>query len=258
MEDPERVRRPVPARTEPVRNASGVFRDGGDAPLPRTAGHSHPFDWPSDDPVGHAVRAGCDVVESAVRRGFGVGRDPVSPPPWSGGPLAGPRHGPWSTGQWIDAMTGVVTQWSQWMDVWSSAARSALSSHGGGSAEPWPASWSSAPPPLASPSPSPSPSGAAAAAAAVGGLRVALELRTARAITVEVDLSPVGATGYEVHGLLAPAALAAPPITEVSLAIADGVVTVAIGSLEHHPAGRYAGAVLAAGRACGTLTVHLV
>jgi hypothetical protein len=49
----------------------------------------------------------------------------------------------------------------------------------------------------------------------------------------------------------------APPITDVRVAIAGGAVTVALGGIEHHPAGTYAGAVIAAGRACGTLTVRL-
>jgi hypothetical protein len=100
-----------------------------------------------------------------------------------------------------------------------------------------------------------------------GALRLAVELRTARAVSVQLELSSgsgvsgVSAPGLpaalEVYGLLAPAATAAPPITDVTVAIADGGVTVTLGSLEHHPAGTYAGAVLTAGRACGTLTVRL-
>ncbi|HEX8111464.1 MAG TPA: hypothetical protein VF516_27225, partial [Kofleriaceae bacterium] len=70
-------------------------------------------------------------------------------------------------------------------------------------------------------------------------------------------LQPGAGGALEVHGLLAPAAAAAPPITDVTVAVAGGTVTVAIGAIDHHPAGTYAGAVLAAGRACGTLTVRL-
>jgi hypothetical protein len=91
-----------------------------------------------------------------------------------------------------------------------------------------------------------------------GALHLTVELRAPRAVSVQLDLAPGAGTALEVHGLLAPAAAAAPPITDVSLAVADGGVTVALGSIEQHPAGTYAGAVLAAGRACGTLTVRLV
>src|SRR4051812_17848206 len=125
MSDRERVRRHEPARTAPLRNVSGVFRSGDGSgngpeptgaepsaagpsrPEPSAAGPSrpeqyNPFAWPADDPVGRAVRAGRDVVESAMRRGFGLGRDPSSSasgaPPWASG---APWPGAWSTGQWV-------------------------------------------------------------------------------------------------------------------------------------------------------------
>jgi hypothetical protein len=79
----------------------------------------------------------------------------------------------------------------------------------------------------------------------------------ARAASVQLDLPPGAAGPLEIHGLLAPAQAKAPPITDVTVEVAGGTVTVAIGGIEHHPAGTYAGAVLAAGRACGTLTVRL-
>lgn len=250
MSDRERIRRPEPARTEPVRNLSGVFR--GDAPAapgaspdaPAGAGRAaaaNPFAWPDDDPVSRAVRAGCDVVEQAVRRGFGLGGAPSPGAPWM--PVAGP--GPWTTGQWVDTMAGAFTMWAQWVDAWSTTARSMTSGGRPGGAEPGPGTWSPAPP-------GPAPSSAAA-----GPLHLTVELRTARAASVELDLSPGVSAALEVHGLLAPAAAAAPPITDVSVAIVDGGVKVGLGSIEHHPAGTYAGAVLAAGRACGTLTVRL-
>jgi hypothetical protein len=256
MSDRERVRRPDPARTHPLRGVAGVFRraDGapsdhgiGDAPAAAPPG-SNPFAWPGDDPVSRAVRAGCEVVEQAVRRGFGV----------PGGPAGGLFQGPWTTGQWVDAMTGVVTQWAQWMDAWSSMARSAL---GGGGAPGRLGSWPAGPlgsaraPSAPAESPSPAPSGAPAA------LRLSVELRTARAVSVELELSAAvaasGAAAFEIHGLLAPAVAAAPPITDISLGVADGGVRVTLGSVDQHPAGTYAGAVLSAGRACGTLTVRL-
>jgi hypothetical protein len=268
-----------------VRNISGAFRNGdsaapaappaapADSPAapaaPGPAAAANPFAWSGDDPVSRAVRAGCDVVEKAVRRGFGLGRDPSASPaglpwlPWAGGPLsgsptgsfsgasAGPWMGGWTTGQWVDTMTTAFTQWTQWIDAWSAMARSSLP--GGGEA---PASWAPAPSRPGAPGAAPSPAPSAAPAA----LRLTVELRSPRAVTVELDL-PSGAapgTALEVHGLLAPPAAAAPPITDVSLVVTDGGVSVALGSLDQHPAGSYAGAVLAAGRACGTLTVRLV
>jgi hypothetical protein len=271
MSDRERVRRPEPARTAPVRNVSGVLRgeDGpaadpappgpASSPGPAAPGHAppghapnNPFAWPGDDPVGRAVRAGRDVVESAVRRGFGLGRDPSSgappAPPWASGLPGGPwSTGAWSTGQWIDAVTGVITQWVQWMDTWAAKARSVMA----GGAE-WPGPWPAALARLTAP-----PTSSSSATSAPGALRLTLELRTARAISVQLDLAPGGTTALEIHGLLAPAAAAAPPITDVRLAVADGGVTLSLGSIDQHPAGTYAGAVLAAGRACGTLTVQL-
>jgi hypothetical protein len=263
MSEGERPRRPDPARTDPVRHASGAFRgepatpSAGSAGDARAAGAaSNPFAWP-DDPVSRAVRAGCDVVESAVRRGFGLGRPPVGsgsaagpawPGPWSNG--RGPMAA-WTTGQWVDAMTGAFTLWAQWMDAWTAMARSAATGGDPGPG-PWPAP-SPASQAASQPPASPSPSSASSVA---GALRLTVELRTARAVSVQLDLSPV--TGaLEVHGLLAPPAAAAPPITDVTVAVADGGAVVTLGSLEQHPAGSYAGAVLCAGRACGTLTVRL-
>jgi hypothetical protein len=136
-------------------------------------------------------------------------------------------------------MTSATAQWAQWIDAWSAMARSMMNG--------------AAPAQGARP-PSPSPAQPAAAV-----LHVTVELRAARAASVQLDLtgSPPPGTALEVHGLLAPPAAAAPPITDVTVAVGDGGVQVALGSLDHHPAGTYAGAVLAAGRACGTLTVRL-
>ena len=100
-----------------------------------------------------------------------------------------------------------------------------------------------------------SPQAVAVASKAARALRV--ELRTARMATVEVELSPDAGAGLEVHGLVAAPALAAPPITDVTIAVIDGGIAIGLGSVEHHPAGTYTGAVIAAGRACGTLTVRL-
>lgn len=234
-----------------MRQASGAFR--GEAAAPSGSGDpraAQPYTWP-DDPVSRAVRASCDVVETAVRRGFGLGRPPgagasgssapgASWPAWASG-----RPGPWTTGQWVDAMTGAFTLWAQWMDAWAGMARSVMPGEG---AAMWP------PGPTAQAGSPPSPS--AVPAASAGALRFTVELRTARAAWVQLDLPPV--TGaLEVHGLVAPPAAAAPPITDVAIAITDGCAVVTLGSLEQHPAGTYAGAVLSAGRACGTLTVRL-
>jgi len=256
----------------PLRNVAGVFRRADGSPVdptpPATAAATappaayatpnNPFAWSGDDPVSRAVRAGCDVVEQAVRRGFGVPGE-RSGPAWAGGLFQGPWTGPWSTGQWVDAMTGALTQWAQWMDAWSSMVRTAM---GGEAQGTWPPAPAGSRAPAAPPYPPPASSAAASPASssgtgAAGALRLTLELRTARAASVELDLLPGATTAFEVHGLLAPPAAAAPPITDVTLAIVDGGVHVTLGSIDQHPAGVYAGAVLAAGRACGTLTVRL-
>lgn len=241
--------------------------------------------WQGDDPVSRAVRAGFDVVEKAVRRGFGLGGDApgaqASAAPWAAAPwAASTRMGPWSrtagswtTGQWIDAMTGAVAQWTQWVDAWATMARSMVGGDGRAWSPPQPpagtgAAWAARPPEAgghggaARP---PEDGGAArppeTAPASSSVPRVTVELRSARAVTVELDLSsaalPPAGTALEVHGLVAPPAAAAPPITDVAVAVVDAGFTIALGSLEHQPAGTYAGAVLVAGRACGTLTVRL-
>ena len=282
MSDRERIRRPEPARTSPVRSLSAAFHTGdgpvGVEPLfaaSSSASHaSHAPSggagsaWSGDDPVSRAVRASCDVVEKAVRRGFGLGRDPsggtASPwAAWAGGPLAGP----WTTGQWVDAMTSAAAQWTQWFDAWSTMARSMMTGagpgNGAGPGDPPGGAGTASRPTLA------------AAHAATGALRVTVELRSARAASVELDLTgePPPGAALEVHGLLAPPAAGAPPITDVTVTVvhsrhsghgghghghaSSGGITNALGSIDQHPAGSYAGAVLAAGRACGTLTVRL-
>jgi hypothetical protein len=262
MSDRERIRRPEPVRTEPVRRASGVFRGGAGAGGPDDSSSGagpapgNPFAWPDDDPVSRAVRAGCEVVEQAVRRGFGGGRAPVPDLPWlpwaaagtsggTGDPLR-PTASPWSPGQWVDAMTSAFTMWTQWVDGWSAAARSVMTGGGAPAAGSGPGAW----PPTPTPAPVPVPG-------AAGPLQVVVQLDAARAASVQLDLSPGAAGALEVHGLLAPASAAAPPITDVTVTVAERAVTVAIGGIEHYPAGTYAGAVLVAGRACGTLTVRL-
>lgn len=264
MSDRERIRRPEPVRTDPVRHASGVFRGGARAADAAEGGvdaaaGSEPFAWRDEDPVGRAVRAGCEVVEQAVRRGFGLGRVPFPEPPW-GGASGDPGRpvGPWTTGQWVDAMTGAFAMWTQWLDGWSAAARSVMG--GGAPRDGAPGAWPASP--WGAPSSPAAPAPASPSAGTAGPLHVVVEIRAARAACVQLDLLPGLAPGagsaLEVHGLLAPAAAAAPPITEVTVAVAAGQVTVAIGGIDHHPAATYAGAVLAAGRAAGTLTVRLI
>ena len=265
MSDRERIRRPEPARTEPVRNITTAFRNwdsGPSAPGAAPPG-GDPFTRLGDDPVSRAVRASCEVVERAVRRGFGLG-DPASAgapgrPPWMafGGAGAG-AAGPWSawtTGQWVDAMSGAFAQWAQWFDAWTAMARSPAGESG------WPAppTRRASDPGPTSAAPGASPASATAASVAPAAPRITVELRSARAVTVELDLTtaPGPGTALEVPGLLAPASAGAPPITDVAVALGAGGVTVALGSLDQHPAGIYAGAVLSAGRALGTLTVRL-
>src|SRR3954469_22775876 len=142
MSDRERIRRPEPVRTEPVGRASGMFRGGAGAGGPDDASSGagpapgNPFAWPDEDPVSRAVRAGCEVVEQAVRRGFGAGRAPFPELPWmpwagagSGGGTGDPGRpmaSPWTPGQWVDTMTSALAMWAQWVDGWSAAARSLM------------------------------------------------------------------------------------------------------------------------------------
>lgn len=236
-----RVRRPRPARIAPVRDASGMFRIGSGVVASSTdnpagvepAAPPGPPAWPGEGPVGRAMQAGYDVVEKAVQRGFGLARDPSPWAPswhpswiatWPGQPASASGdawNGAWTTGRWIDAMTGALARWA---------------------AAPRPAS-----PPIAAPAPGPE---------APRAVRLAVELRTARAAEVELDVSVDPGSALEVHGLAATAA-AAPPIRDVAVELVDGRVVIALGALDDHPAGTYVGAVLTAGKPCGMLRVRL-
>jgi dihydroflavonol-4-reductase len=210
-----RVRRPEPARTEPVRHVMGVFRGA----TPAVA---------NDDLVSRAVRAGCEVVDQALRRRSGEMPAPL-PAMWPGAWLADPLRGasgPPNTAGWLDGMTAALARWVQTVEAWSAMAMPAR-------------------PPVSSPG------------GPVDALDVRVELRTARAAAVQLALSPYAGPGRAVLGLFAPPGVAAPPITDVTLTAVDRCIVITLGSIEHHPVATYTGTVVAAGRTCGTLSVRL-
>jgi len=230
MSDRERVRRPEPARTEPVRNMSGLFRDGGSGD---GASRDRPpglWSWLGDDPVTRAVRAGYEVAERAMRSGYGYSDDAdrAAPAPW-GMPLPMAMAQPW-----LEMLAATAGQWIEFLTSMTSMT------------------------PVAPPRP---PGNGAAHPTPAAGLRVSVELRSARPASVQLDLPalPAGASLVS-HGLHAPPALAAPPITDVAIAIApDGRATIQVAVPDGAPAGLYAGVVVDAadGRVLGTLTVRV-
>jgi len=72
MNAPERLHRPEPERTGPLRNAANYLRDqapaGGTQPEPAPHAGAHAPDAP-DDVVAHGVRLGYKVIEEQIRQG---------------------------------------------------------------------------------------------------------------------------------------------------------------------------------------------
>jgi nucleoside-diphosphate-sugar epimerase len=264
-----RVRRPEPARTAPRRNAAGAIGLGNSVPAAQSRANGHatnghatngrsnttatrprPYD---DDPVSRAVDAGYDVIERALRRRTSdEARSPLASMPWAAPWLSVPfgdlSSGSWTVGRLVDAMMGTFAQWAQgpgaaaWQGTSSpmTAAWQAASQM----APAWPAASPIAPP-------------TRGAAHDPMNVNVDLELRSPRAVAVQLRLSPGAGPALRVDALVAHAEPTAAPITDVSIACADGRVRIALGSLEHHPPGTYQGAVFSAGRACGELVVRL-
>jgi hypothetical protein len=246
----ERPRRPDVARSGPIRNLTGVFGAGGAGGSARP--HSAPGDGlrglAPDEAVARAVRAGFEVAEQAVRRGLGGARQVFGaerPEPGDAGGDGAEWTG-WTAGPYVDAVASAATRW---IDAWASLVQQAITVAGA-------AARSAVPTRSAETAPSPSPSPGVRATA-----RLVVEVRSRRAASVQLDLSapPSGDGALATHGLHAPPALGAPPLTEVAIAVdPDGRLRVRVDVPDTQPAGAYVGAVVGSGGdAVGTLAVRL-
>jgi hypothetical protein len=249
MTDRERIRRPEPLRTAPIRNLSGLFRqpqhregDGDGDGEPDDEDHAEARRAAfGDDPISRAVRAGFEVAEQAVRRGF-----ESEPTSWPGSTLG------WTPGAWADTVTGAATRW---LETWSTILQSAVAATGAAarSAAPVRPAHGHAPD-------APGPVDAVPAPSTGSALRVSVEVAARRPVAVQVDLTASRATAaLTTHGLHAPPALGAPAITDVTLAIDDaGRVAVRIAVPDTQPAGAYVGAIVdERGSIAGTLSVRV-
>lgn len=165
MSQDERIKRPRPDRTGPIRGWSGIFgRPRGDA----GTGHAAGF----DDVVTRSVELGYRVIDEYVRQGQRAAAG-----------MRDRRADPEAFTSDLQGLLGRMAQYtSEFLGVWSEfvevATRGAVmpgfgTTNGGGSA------------------PSPSTPAAPAAASDDAGLRV--ELRCARPTEVAVDLRPYAA-----------------------------------------------------------------
>jgi hypothetical protein len=251
---PERPRRPEVGRSGPIRNLGGLFRSPGHSSASSAstgAATGAPGDVPRaftpDEAVARAVRAGFEVAEQAVRRGLGGARAAF------GGDTTGSHDGEpgadwstgWTAGPYVDAVAGAATRW---IDAWASLLQQAVTVTGAAARSAVPAR------------PGPAAEGAPAPATAT---RLVVEVRSRRAASVQLDIDHAqrqsAGGALTTHGLHAPPALGAPPLTEVALAVdSDGRLRVRVEVPDTQPAGAYVGAVVtSSGDAIGTLAVRL-
>ena len=77
----ERIKRPEPERTQPIRNWAGAFGPPGEGspPPPGVPFRGPPFAGPPRDPVSRGVEAGYRVIDEYLRQGQSVARAMWSP-----------------------------------------------------------------------------------------------------------------------------------------------------------------------------------
>ncbi|APR81142.1 Hypothetical protein A7982_06489 [Minicystis rosea] len=94
----ERIKRPEPERTQPIRNWAGAFGTPGAAetPPPGVPFRGPPFQGSPQDPVSRGVEAGYRVIDEYLRQGQAVARAVWSPfiPGFSAGANVPPGSGP--------------------------------------------------------------------------------------------------------------------------------------------------------------------
>jgi hypothetical protein len=248
MNKPRRIKRPELKRSEPIRSWTGMSTGGpppaGPAPAPDRS-----------DPAAWGARLGYGVIDDYLRRGQQAARDM-----WSGPALAeGMRDPRQLAGRMLQYATDLSTGW---MDLVNAVMMN-------GSAVPpptgqAPVDFNLGPP--ADRQAAAGPARPAPAPAPVAGLQLAIEVQSAKRVSVAVELDPRPvAGGLVVHALRAGAGKAGgaggrrPRIEGVVIERApEGPgLTVRLKVPARHPAGVYSGAIVEPDSSlpCGRVTV---
>jgi hypothetical protein len=251
----ERIKRPEPERTAPVRNWGTVFGPPGRTTPPGVGGAP-----PSGarDPVSRGVEAGYRVIDEYLRQGQAAARAVWAPfipggqagpapwSPWTGGAAGGPGHAPPLPDEMQQRM-GTMLRYAtdlamMWMDFIGMGAPGGAAARTPG-AGPFTAGSEviAPPPPAAAPRAEPMREAAASDQATV----ITLEVASMRPVEVSVDLRPRSAgLALKVHDLRAPEVEARlGGITITGLPDEDRVI-VRLRVADDLPAGVYSGLIL--------------
>lgn len=253
MDERERVKKPEPERSQPIRNWGVLFGARSAQGAPPAQGGSAP----PGDPVSRGVELGYQVIEEYLRQGRKVARA-------MGVPSAGPAPADEGAQNRMGALFRSFTDFaSLWMDVMSrmgaggGGAPAPGFTPAAGTAGPFPAGGgpdAAEPPKVAAPEPPAEPQGMAP----VG---LTLDIQSARRVEVSVDLRP-RSTGLPlvVHDLRAPEP-DKPRLTGVKIESLpeEERVCLHLQVPEEHPAGVYSGLILDERTSLprGTLTVRI-
>lgn len=247
MDAQERVKKPEPERTQPIRNWSVLFGTQGTHPpqTPSGAPPSSGGNAPSGDPVSRGVELGYRVIEEYLSQGRKVasamGIPSVGGPPPADDGLQG------RMGAMLRSFTDFA---SLWMDLMSRVGSGGVAAAAPGvtpakgMAGPFPASTgpdaSEPPKPVA---PEPSMSSESLKAAPVG---ITLDIQSSRRVEVSVELRPRSSgLSLVVHDLRAPEP-DKPRLTGVKLETLpeEERVCLRLQIPNDHPAGIYSGLIL--------------
>ncbi|QSQ22358.1 hypothetical protein JY651_45780 [Pyxidicoccus parkwayensis] len=256
MTPDERVRRPEPVRTQPIRNWWTMF--GPPEMPPRPAATGMGAAPPPTDPVSRGVEMGYRVIEEYMRQGQNVAR--MMGAPYAGGGM-GPEDGmPQRMATLMRSFADFAGLWMEMMGTMGPAGfapRAPDMSPPQGTAGPFSVGAAAPEPPHATPAPAP----VVTPPEVLATPGVTLELDARRRAEVSIDLRPRSAgMPLRLHDLRAPEP-DVPRITGARLETApeDDRVTLRLRIPDDHPAGIYSGLILdeRTGMPRGTVTVRL-
>ncbi|WP_163999444.1 hypothetical protein [Pyxidicoccus caerfyrddinensis] len=258
MNPDERVKRPEPGRTQPIRNWWTMFGPPGAQPPSAEAGAGAAI--PPADPVSRGVEMGYRVIEEYMRQGQNVARMMGVPYAGAGGGV-GPGDGmPQRMATLMRSFADFAGLWMEMLGTMSPAGfppRAPDMASPLGTAGPFSAGVVAPEPPPTTPAPAP----VATAPEALAAPGVTLELDTRRRAEVSIDLRmrSVGIP-LRVHDLRAPEP-DVPRLTGARLETApeEDRVTLRLRIPDDHPPGIYSGLILdeRTGMPRGTISVRL-
>jgi hypothetical protein len=227
----ERLRRPEPKRTEPIRDFPGYLRDS------RSLGDIGPEGDRADEPG--LIEAADDALARGVQLGYRIIDEHILQGRRKAQELrAGEASAPGDSGKNVEVLVGRAVDLTKdlgalWLDAVQLLVKHA--GRGNGSAEP----------------------GNAGLAA---GLQVGVEIASSRPVMVKLQLpASTGLTVPRVHALHA-ADPASPPLTGISFRTGGGAgALLHVEVPDHQPAGLYSGVVVdqASNEPLGTLSIRI-